>query len=261
MADAFIETVRSGDVEAVKRLLLDGADPRGVGKYKRTGLHAARSVEMVQVLLAAGADINARDSTNVTPLFDMVSDIGPRYGPATDPECVPLMLAAGANPNISDREHVSPLMVAVINGDRDTVELLLNAGASPNRIELGENSTAIYFAAKPCIVKLLLDAGARTEHRDEFGKTPLHHFARYADKFPCAKVLLAAGADPNAVCSQKNTPLHVAADFGAIETAQALIDAGSDRTARNQAGKTAADLATSSEMCAICIVATKGAHG
>jgi len=259
MADAFIETVRAGDVEAVKQLLLDGADPRGAGKHKRTGLHAARSVEMIQVLLDAGADINARDSTNATPLFDMVSGIGPRYGPATAPECIPLMLAAGADPNTENYNFETILMCAVANDDRDTVELLLEARVNLEITELHTMRTALMFAETPEIAQLLLDAGAQIDHCDEWGRSPLHHCARYAN--PCLGVLLAAGADPNAVCDQKNTPLHEAAETDKVEAARALIDAGADRTARNQAGKTPADLATSSEMCAICIVATKGAHG
>ena len=258
MADAFIETVRSGDVEAVKQLLLDGADPRGEGKHKRTGLHAARSVEMIQVLLDAGADINARDYNNETPLQNMVEEIKSIYGPATAPECIPLMLAAGADPNTKNYSFETILMCAVANDDRDTVELLLEARVNLEITESHTMCTALMFAETPEIAQLLLDAGAQIDHCNEWGRSPLHYCARYAKR--CLGVLLAAGADPNAVCDQKNTPLHEAADTDEVEAARALIDAGVNRTARNQAGKTAADVATSSEMYAICIVATKGAH-
>ncbi len=60
---------------------------------------------------------------------------------------------------------------------------------------------------------------------DSEGDTPLHVYARRNDGW-AVRVLLQAGADPNAVGDMGETPLHIAARLGSAETLAALLAAG-----------------------------------
>jgi hypothetical protein len=77
-------------------------------------------------------------------------------------------------------------------------------------------------------------ASARLE-RGKGARTPLHVAADWPGYFPnapeVARLLLAAGADPNAPATggaHAETPLHWAASSDDVEVAQALIDGGAD---------------------------------
>lgn len=68
---------------------------------------------------------------------------------------------------------------------------------------------------------------------DRFGsRTPLHVVADWPGYFPngpeVVRILVAAGADPNARQPGEETPLHWAASSDDVHVAAALIDAGAD---------------------------------
>ena len=85
---------------------------------------------------------------------------------------------------------------------------------------------------------------------EDSGGTPLHVAlckAGHPSQGPILKVLLAAGADPNAACpadaptgcfmrdcrTRGETPLHRAAAYGSADSIQLLLDAGARREARD----------------------------
>lgn len=65
----------------------------------------------------------------------------------------------------------------------------------------------------------------RLDTRASDGDTPLHVFAWRKDE-AAAKLLIAAGADPNAIGDMGETPLHVAVHQGMPGLAEALLAAG-----------------------------------
>lgn len=65
----------------------------------------------------------------------------------------------------------------------------------------------------------------RLDTRASDGDTPLHVFAWRKDE-AVARLLIAAGADPNAIGDMGETPLHVAVRQGMPELADALLAAG-----------------------------------
>lgn len=86
------EAAQRGDCERVAQLLAEGApidwvEP-GVIAGGQTALHRARSPEVVQLLLSAGADARARDDHGYTPLH---------Y--AHEPDAMRLLIASGADVN------------------------------------------------------------------------------------------------------------------------------------------------------------------
>lgn len=98
--------------------------------FGRSPLHYAAldgEVALVQTLLAAGSDINARDRDDMTALHFAAQDYRC--------EVVTILLAAGAAIDAVDRFGNTPLSTAVMHsaGRIEVVAALLSAGADPDR--------------------------------------------------------------------------------------------------------------------------------
>ncbi len=78
------------------------------------------------------------------------------------------------------------------------------------------------------------------------GTTPLQEALSYPDLKIAeltAATLLSNNADPQAFLSEKNPPLHIAAERGSVEMVEMLIRLGADPTTKNEKGITAIQLA------------------
>ena len=145
--------------DIVQNLLEEGKDPNFV--LQETALHKAaqnEQADIVELLVAHNADLNAQDYLGRTPLFiafvyqhwdlgKQLAESGSDIDVASYRGTTPLMLAIlnnqpelavwllerGADPNgyRNDAREVTPLMMAVDAGDSSLVELLLQKGADP----------------------------------------------------------------------------------------------------------------------------------
>lgn len=70
---------------------------------------------------------------------------------------------------------------------------------------------------------------------DPDGYTPLHR-ASYSNNVPLVKLLLAHGADPNAVTEFGWTPVHSACQWTNAECVAVLLQHGADVNARTDGG-------------------------
>ncbi len=160
----FALAARQGHADLLRRLLGIGVDPddprHAVNAGETPLLAAARSgqVEAVDVLLDAGANVDAQETWNgqsalmwaaaeghaavVARLIERGADINVRSNSGAsallfaarkgDMAAVETLLAAGAEVNESRPDGATALLVAVVNGYEDLVDLLLAAGADPN---------------------------------------------------------------------------------------------------------------------------------
>jgi ankyrin repeat protein len=226
--EAYYQAIRNNDLARLRTLAGSGnvnqKDKRGT-----TPLHYAAAyggAESISILLAAGANANARNDFEATPLMWSV----------VEPEKVRMLVAAGADVNAKSKMGRTPVWLAAANdGSSATVKLLLESGARLDGTEILAATAANDMAT----IRLLLEKGAKVNVKDPVGTTPLLNAAANGNT-KAAEMLLARGADVNAVSAPeahgrvKNgaiaigslTPLLVASTYGPIDLVKLLLDAG-----------------------------------
>ena len=127
-------------------------------------------VEMVQLLLKHGANVNHKNQKGLTPLMKAA-----QLSDKDAASIVQHLLEKGAALGARDNEGRTALMHAFKGGSNKSRELLLDKGAALEaKNDLGD--TALIIAAgysDPSAVEFLLERGANIEVRNKFGFTPL----------------------------------------------------------------------------------------
>ena len=240
------------DAEAVELLVRAGADVNAADDHGVTPLARAcenASAAVVDRLLDAGADPNAAQTNGLTPLMtaartgslDVVKALLARGGDidaataATDEtalmwavaerhrDVVRALVEQGADVHPRQRQRFSPLIAAARNGDIETAEVLLAAGARVDDTGSdGAHPLAFaVIAGQSAFAHFLLEQGADANGAVD-GVTALHAAAApvgewlrawsrkhggargrggrltLSDRLPLVNALLARGADPNA---------------------------------------------------------------
>ena len=157
------DAARSGDLEAVRSLLAQGADANAAHGDGMSALHWAAErgdAKMAAALIHAGATVDA------------VTRIG----------------------------HYTPLHVASTAGQAAVVELLLAFGANAMAWTSTSGVTPLHLAAASgnvTAIDVLLDRGADVDAQEKaWSQTPLM-FAAARDRVDAIRTLLARGADPD----------------------------------------------------------------
>lgn len=97
-------------------------------------------------------------------------------------ECVQILIEAGA-----DVEYASPVDIAVRNGQSECLRLLLKAGASPNDLDCANPLCSAIESNKPECVKVLLEFGAKQQEVGQ-NESALDIAKRYNNE-TCIKLL------------------------------------------------------------------------
>lgn len=149
------------------------------------------NVEMVKILIEAGANLDASDTSGRTALIHSVEyDFGC--------DVVEVLLEAGADTELKNKYGETALMVATMGCGPKIIQKLLDFGADVNACD-NNGWTALFHASMfTCkeVVKQLLEAGAEINAKNICGKTPLIVVTEggFDD---VAKCLLENGADPD----------------------------------------------------------------
>ena len=184
--------------------------PRG-GRADRPTADDTTSLEMIKILLAAGANPNARLKFEV-PMRDISPDRGADQIQSTG---------------------MTPLLRAAKGGDFEAVELLLKAGA---RVDLPVERQ--WRNPVGGMDPLMIAAGLGFQGNDTRGRIRTQPQA-----LATVKLLLAAGADVKAKDDRGNGALLGAVFRGWNDVVRLLIENGADPYAANNDGKTAMDAA------------------
>lgn len=200
---------QAGDIGGVRALLDAGADPNTWNADGNSPLHIAalaNNVELIEVLLDAGADIDRpRWSSGDSPLLEAV-----QYHREA---ATLLLLERGADPTYAAWRGPALLSAVSQNARTPIVEALIAHGAIENARE-SDDLVRILFAAardkgKGATIRRLVGAGIPVDLRHDNGQTAL----------------------------------MLAAWMGRIESVRTLIDLGADVSAKDLAGATAVEKA------------------
>lgn len=258
-----IFAVRSNRPDILKKLIEAGADVNVIDEafYGKPVLlwaigQADNEAEQkkidtsVQLLIAAGANVNLTSTADESALMEAVS--------VENEKLVKMLIAAGANVNYKDSEARTAYSYAAKSGNKNLKKILVENGADPTlgvrkyQDEYGES--AFFQAAadgRTDVVEAMLADGMNVNAVNTGGMSALMR----ATEDSTVDSLLDAGADVNLKDNAGFTALIWAAAFRRKNHVEKLLAAGSDVNAQTADGKTALDFATDAEIRKILIKA------
>ncbi|KDQ16399.1 hypothetical protein BOTBODRAFT_130203, partial [Botryobasidium botryosum FD-172 SS1] len=262
-----------GDLARAKLLLGFGADPNAQDADSQRPMHIVTEsdhmafvdeetrADMIESLLAAGADMDAKDDDGDTPL-----SLAYREG---RPYCVRALVDAGADPSISGEWGApTPTFVVELIRNPDGAEVVANvlaAGAGVNAKD-DRGYTLLdraAFCGSPSAVRALLDAGADPNVETNLPSLCSAAVLMKSDGGEKAVVaLLSAGADVDMHSfydKRGPSPLHGASERGYASTVRLLLESGADPDLRNRGGQRALHVALPGRDCTVSALLEAGA--
>ncbi len=219
------EDAGNGNAVAVKADLAN--TPPDVTITGRTALGYAAAngrLEVVKVLLAAGAKPDLTDKQGVTPLIQAAGGMG---SGRDYPGVVAALIAAGANVNAKDSIGNTPIGQAAMLGQPGVVPILARAGANLNEATPVDTPlTQAAAAGNIPMVVALMDSGADVNASNPRGICALDEASEHG-QLEAVKLLIRKGAKVDGSIFYV-TPLGIAATDGHLDVVVALIDAGAD---------------------------------
>jgi ankyrin repeat protein len=247
------KAANAGDITKVKELINKGADVNNTkGFNKTTPLMSAimggeKSIEAVKILLEKGANVNDKDSEDMSPLLWAVY--------TGNVEELKLLISKGADVNAKNIHGMTPLLGAFTlgsDGAKILAEPLINAGADVNVNTRGVTPLLIALGKGMYeTAKLLVNKGADVNANNEKGVTALMFALIGGGDMSIAmpgsrprevdteliNLLLVKGADVNAKTDAGLTPLFFAVTLNA-DIVKLLLDKGANVNAKTKNGKT-----------------------
>jgi ankyrin repeat protein len=158
---------------------------------------------------------------------------------ANDQVSLKKMAVSAAAVNITDKLHSTALHYAALYGSPEAVRILLNAGADPNAKNDQGVTPLVYAAYNLEKTRMLVEKGADVNAAGSAGITPLMIAASVHNNAETVRYLLAKGAQVKAIDSTGSDALMRAAGKSESEVVQLLLAKGADPKRADQAGFTA----------------------
>ena len=217
-----IFAANNGHTETVRYLVgLKDVDVNHTAKNGWSALVCAvrqKHADVVQVLIDAGADIEARDKSSRTPLISSCEK--------GELPIVKMLVEAGAKVRATDKKGGTCLIMAANFGHTETVRYLVGLPDMDVVMSIKDKDgyTAVLVVADlghADVMKVLIDAGADIETKDDMGRSPLHR-ACCSGTLEVVKMLHKQGAGVCVTC-KGYTGLIFAAFNGHTETVRYLV--------------------------------------
>jgi ankyrin repeat protein len=244
-----------GNRRIASLLIAAGAEVDEKGPTGRTALHYARGqLDVVQLLINKGADVNARDADGISPLNEAawtgsidtaailllhgahINEIESKTGLTPINEAsyqghsklVQYLLQFKPDLGIADKKGYGPLDNAIRMGKEDCAVLLLDAEPG---LETPQFLAAAMDAAvrkdESVVVDRLLERGATADAALPSGATPLDA-AAFGGASKAVDVLLRHYANPNVSGPNGNSPLEDASLKGFEPIVATLLEHGAN---------------------------------
>ena len=195
------------------------------------GLHATAArgdVPRLTQLIAARADVNARDGYGRTPLHVATF--------ARQADAIRALAQAGADLSALENDRYDAVTIAAVADDEATLRVLLQLGASAKQVTSRYDGTALIAAAHlghDGVVHQLIAAGAPLDHVNNLHWTALIESIVLGNGGPrhqaTLQALLKAGASQALTDRQGTTPLQLARQRDYREMVQMLEAAAARR--------------------------------
>ncbi len=237
------------NIEKIKLFLWAGV-PVDIDIGGCTPLFAAvmrRDKECVNILLAAGADVNHISDDGYSVLHAAVYSIRQLDVPGSDSyEIMNTILTHGGNPNISDFDQVYPIYEAIDKNRPDVIRVLLEYGASKDVLNDEDQTPLIYAvsAGKPDCVSELIEAGSDTEGVLHYVLSKMdRNYSQEDENMEIFRMLLNRDTDLNALNRDGLAPIHIAIRKNRYDIVEELLDAGANIEVRDDKKNTPLQLA------------------
>lgn len=189
--------------------------------------------------LAEIVDLNEKYADGRTVL--MKATVGTEFN------VVKILLERRADVSTKDDKGWDALHFAAYNNRIDVIDLLLQSAAEIDAIDHSKETPLIKAARfntgkHTDAIKVLLQRGARSDMKTEYGMTALHYSAAY-NKIEAIKLLLSFGANINAIDDSEETSLMIAVILNNVNAVKMLLEHDARLNMKNKHGKTALDIA------------------
>lgn len=234
-------------VEMVELILALGADIDKRTGFESTGpLHTVNSVHLAKLLVGHGANIEAADRFGQTPLIRLLDN----STSDENLEIIQFFINSKANVNARDRVGNTPLIVAAFNANHQVVQMLLDHDADLDACNKWRENALIAIirrgrgdrGAKAKTIQLLLHAGIDLNFCTKGRATALMVACESQIVSSDIQLLISAGANINAKDKDGQTALMRAVNRSVLMV-RFLIKAGAKIDLQNSSGKTAVMLA------------------
>ena len=216
----------------------------------------------MKILIENGADVDAKDKLNETPLLLAMSNCSNKEGRII----IEILINSKANVNVlANEEGYSPLHGAITMGNEYMVSYLIQNGANVNLKTLKTGESPISWAVVsvntilPClkaleinsplnyqkalesrenIIQMLMDNGADVDALDNNGFMPLYYAAKANDNQQAFKILIQNGAEVNCMIENYIPLIYLILHEKLFDCAKTLLENGADLDAIGEYGYT-----------------------